>query len=111
MSTHHLALVAAVLGGVVGQLLLKTGSVGAESLWTQLSRPSTLLGLACYGGSAIAYLVALQRIPVSTAFPSVALSYVVIAVLGALLWAEPLGWSKAGGIALICAGVALLYRG
>jgi len=111
VSLHHLALAAAVLGGVVGQLLLKTGSVGTDSLWAQLARPATLLGLACYGGSAIAYLVALQRIPVSIAFPSVALSYVVIAALGAWLWAEPIGASKAVGIGLIVVGVVMLYRG
>jgi ABC-2 type transport system permease protein len=59
----------------------------------------------------IAYMVALQAIPVSIAFPSVASSYAIIAVLGAVLWAEPIGWPQAAGIALICLGVVLLYRG
>lgn len=111
MTPHHLALAAAILGGVLGQLLLKAGSVDATSLSAQLSRPATLAGLACYAGSAIAYLVALQRIPVSVAFPSVSVSYVAIAALGALLWGEPLGWTKLAGVLLICAGVSLLYRG
>jgi small multidrug resistance pump len=110
VTAHHAALAAAVLGGIFGQLLLKAGSVGATDLWAQLLRLPTLLGLACYGASAIAYLVALQQIPVSIAFPSVAISYAVIAVLGAVLWAEPVGWPQAMGIALICAGVVLLYR-
>ena len=35
----------------------------------------------------------------------------VIAVLGYLLWSEPMGWPQVAGIALICTGVMLLYRG
>jgi undecaprenyl phosphate-alpha-L-ara4N flippase subunit ArnE len=111
MNVHHLSLAAAVLGGICGQLLLKAGAVGATDVLTQMMRPASLLGLACYGASAIAYMVALQAIPVSIAFPSVASSYAIIAVLGAVLWAEPIGWPQAAGIALICLGVVLLYRG
>ena len=46
----------------------------------------------------------------SLAFPSVSISYAVIAVLGYLLWSEPMGWPQVGGIALICSGVILLYQ-
>jgi small multidrug resistance pump len=111
VTVHHLALAAAILGGVAGPLLRKAGSVDARDLWTQLSRPATLVGLGFYAASAIAYLVALQRIPVSVAFPSVSVSYVAIALLGALLWGEPLGWTKLAALVLICGGVTLLYRG
>ena len=51
-----------------------------------------------------------RRIPVSLAFPSVSVSYAVIAVLGYLLWSEPMGWPQVIGIALICSGVVLLYQ-
>ncbi len=111
MTRHHVALAAAVFGGICGQLLLKTGAVGATDVWGQLMRPASILGLACYGLSAIGYMFALQVIPVSIAFPSVATSYVIIAVLGAVMWSEPIGLPQAAGIGLICAGVVLLYRG
>jgi multidrug transporter EmrE-like cation transporter len=55
-------------------------------------------------------VIALRKIPVSLAFPSVSISYAVIALLGYLLWSEPVGWSQVAGIALICTGVVLLYR-
>lgn len=110
MSAHYWALVLAIAGGVCGQLLLKQGAVDAVELKAQLFRLPTLAGLSFYGVSAIAYVYALQRVPLSVAFPSVALSYVVIALLGAALWSEPLHAWKLAGIGLICLGVTLLYR-
>lgn len=110
MTLHHAALAAAIIGGIFGQLLLKAGSVGASDLMTQLMRWPTIAGLAFYGASAILYLVSLQVIPVSVAFPSVALSYAVIAIIGAVYWQEPVGWQQMVGIMLIFGGVVMLYR-
>jgi undecaprenyl phosphate-alpha-L-ara4N flippase subunit ArnE len=107
---YYLALAAAIVGGIGGQLLLKAGSVGAQSTIDQFMRLPTLVGLGFYAVSAVLYVIALRRIPVSMAFPSVSVSYAVIALLGYLLWSEPLGWTQAAGIALICTGVILLYR-
>jgi small multidrug resistance pump len=111
MTGYHLALALAVLGGIGGQLILKAGSVDAADTVSQLMRWQTIVGLAFYAASAILYLVALRRIPVSIAFPSVAVSYAIIAALGWLWWQEPIGWAQAAGIAMICAGVVLLYQG
>ena len=110
MLPYYLALAAAIAGGIGGQLLLKAGSVGAESTVAQFLRVPTLIGLGFYAVSAVLYVIALRRIPVSLAFPSVSISYAVIAVLGYLLWSEPMGWPQVGGIALICSGVILLYQ-
>ena len=107
---YYLALAAAIVGGIGGQLLLKAGSVGAQSTIDQFMRLPTLVGLGFYAVSAVLYVIALRRIPVSLAFPSVSISYAVIALLGYLLWSEPLGWAQVAGIALICTGVILLYR-
>jgi undecaprenyl phosphate-alpha-L-ara4N flippase subunit ArnE len=107
---YYLALAAAILGGIGGQLLLKAGSVGATGTVDQFMRLPTLVGLGFYAISAVLYVIALRRIPVSLAFPSVSVSYAVIAVLGYLVWSEPMGWPQAAGIALICIGVVLLYQ-
>ncbi|HZH08102.1 MAG TPA: EamA family transporter [Lautropia sp.] len=107
---YYLALAAAIAGGIGGQLLLKAGSVGAQSTIAQFMRVPTVIGLGFYAFSAVFYVIALQRIPVSLAFPSVSISYAVIALLGYLLWSEPVGWSQVAGIVLICTGVVLLYR-
>jgi len=60
--------------------------------------------------AALCYILALKKIPVSIAFPSVAASYAVVAVLAHLLWNEPLGWPQLAGIVLIGSGVLLIHQ-
>ena len=111
MTLSYLSLAAAILLGIAGQIVLKAGAAGAASVTAQLFSPLTAAGLAIYGCAAIAYVVALNKIPVSVAFPSVAASYAVVAVLAHLLWNEPLGWHQLGGIGLIAAGIILIHQG
>lgn len=110
MALSYLSLAAAILLGIAGQIVLKSAAVGAASLIAQLFSPLTIAGLMIYALAAIAYIVALNKIPVSIAFPSVAASYAIVAVLAHLLWNEPLGWPQWGGIVLIGAGIVLLHQ-
>jgi len=104
----YLMLFAAITLGVLGQILLKTGSVRTQDVMNQFLDPFTIGGLFAYGLGALFYIVAIKRIPVSVAFPSVALSYVVVAICAHYMWNEPLGWQQFGGIVLIGAGVLLI---
>jgi undecaprenyl phosphate-alpha-L-ara4N flippase subunit ArnE len=110
VSLAYLSLAAAVLLGIAGQIVLKSGAVGAPSLVAQFLNPLTIVGLGIYCLAAIAYISALNRLPVSIAFPSVAASYAIVAVLAHLLWNEPLGWPQLGGIALIAGGIILIHQ-
>jgi multidrug transporter EmrE-like cation transporter len=105
----YAVLAAAILCGVVGQLLLKQGA-SAPDLLAQFLRVPTIVGLGFYGVAALLYIIALRKIPVSIAFPSVSLSYVVVAVAGYLLWREPFTWTHVAGLVLICAGVGVLSQ-
>ena len=105
------SLVTAILLGIAGQIALKSAAVGAPSFAAQLLNPMTMAGLLIYGLASIAYITALHRIPVSIAFPSVAASYAIVALLAHVLWQEPLGWSQLGGIALIAGGIFLINHG
>lgn len=107
MTWHWPALMAAVVASILGQSLLKAGA-GAESFIAQVLDRRTLLGLALYGASALFYIVALRRIPMSVALPSTAVSYVAAALVGHYVFGEPLGGQQAAGITLIAAGVVLL---
>jgi multidrug transporter EmrE-like cation transporter len=112
MTMYWLVLAAAISTSLIGQVLLKSGaasSVAAEgSFFDQLFRWPTMIGLVCYGGAALLYIIALRRIPMSIALPCTAASYIVIAVIGWAIFGESLGVQKIAAIALIAAGVALL---
>jgi small multidrug resistance pump len=107
---HWGALALAITTSMVGQTLLKAGA-GAPSFVDQLFDMRTMIGLALYGGSAMLYIVALRKIPMSVALPSTAVSYVVAALIGHYAFAEPLGIPKVAGIAMICLGVLMLTVG
>ena len=109
MMVYYVALGIGILAGIAGQMLLKAGA-DAPDFVSQLLRPSTLAGLALYGSAAFLYIFALRKIPVSVAFPSVSLSYAIVAVLGHFLFGEPFGIKQIGGIVLIMGGVMLINQ-
>ena len=105
---HYVALGISILLGVGGQILLKKGATESATFARQLLHLPTLMGLSLYVASALLYLIALRRLPVSIAFPSVSLSYVAVAMLGNLVFQEPLGMQQLAGIIVIVTGVVLL---
>lgn len=110
VAIYYLSLVAAVLFGIAGQIALKSGALGSATVAAQFVNPLTLVGFAIYVFAALCYIVALKKIPVSVAFPSVAASYAVVAVIAHLLWNEPFGWQQVGGILLIGGGILLIHH-
>jgi len=103
-----LALAAAIVTSLVGQVLLKAGASGDGGFLAQLFRPATMVGLAAYAGAALLYIIALRRIPMSVALPCTAASYVAVALIGYLVFGETLGMQKLTALLLICGGVVLL---
>lgn len=100
----------AICLGVAGQVVLKRGSHGAATTLDQLLSPWTIFGLGIYFIAAVSYILALKRIPVSLAYPSVSISYGILAILAHILWHEPLTWQHGAGIALISTGIYVLFR-
>jgi drug/metabolite transporter (DMT)-like permease len=110
VALYYLSLVAAVMFGIAGQIALKSGALGSASVAAQFVNPLTMVGFAIYVLAAVCYIVALKKIPVSVAFPSVAASYAVVAVIAHVLWNEPFGWQQVGGILLIGSGILLIHQ-
>ena len=110
ISPYYLALAGAICLGVGAQVLLKIGSQGAESATAQFMRVPTIAGLVLYLGSAILYVIALRKMSISIAFPTVSLGYVLIAAIDYFVFKEPLGLTQLGGLILIMAGVSLLHQ-
>jgi small multidrug resistance pump len=110
MTVYYTCLAVAILLGVGGQIALKSAANGAAGIVAQFLNPLTAAGFAIYVCAAVCYIVALKKIPVSIAFPSVAASYAIVAVIAHLLWNEPLGWPQVAGLALIGSGVLLIHQ-
>ena len=110
MAIYYLSLVAAILFGIAGQIALKSGALGSATVAAQFLNPLTIVGFAIYVLAALFYIVALKKIPVSVAFPSVGASYAIVAVLGHVLWNEPFGWPQIGGLLLIGGGIVLIHQ-
>jgi drug/metabolite transporter (DMT)-like permease len=101
---------ASIVLGIGGQITLKAAANDSATVAAQFLNPITLLGLAIYLFAAVCYIVALKRIPVSFAFSSVSISYVIVALLAHFLWGEPFGWPQLGGLVLIGSGVVLIHQ-
>jgi small multidrug resistance pump len=110
MSLYYVSLAVSIALGIGGQIALKSAANESASVVAQFLDPLTVLGLAIYVFAALCYILALKEIPVSIAFPSVAASYAVVAVLAHVLWNEPLGWPQMAGIVLIGGGVLLIHQ-
>ena len=108
MTLAYLALAASILIGVGGQVCLKLGAANAGSVAEQFMRWQTISGLLLYIVSGIVYIIAVRKIPVMIAFPSVSLSYVLMAGIDYFWFKEALGLAQLAGIALIIGGVTLL---
>jgi small multidrug resistance pump len=55
-------------------------------------------------------VIALRKMSISIAFPTVSVGYVLIAAIDYFAFKEPLGLMQLGGIILIMAGVTLLHH-
>jgi small multidrug resistance pump len=107
MTPYWVVLVLAIVASMGGQTLLKAGA-GAPDFMAQLLDIRTIIGLGIYGGSAILYIVALRRIPMSVALPCTAGSYVAAMLIGHFVFGEHIGPMHIGAMVLISAGVVLL---
>jgi multidrug transporter EmrE-like cation transporter len=67
--------------------------------------PAVLIGMACFGLSALVWLFVLAKIPLSTAYPFVALGIAVTVFGGRFLFHEPVSALKMFGVALVITGV------
>lgn len=122
MSTVLILLTSVALA-TLGQLLLKTGMThigvidglalsdlgslvrGALSTW------QVLAGLISFGLSAVFWLVTLSRVPLSTAYPVVSLSYVLILAFSALVLGERPTVTVWVGALLIMGGISMIGIG
>jgi drug/metabolite transporter (DMT)-like permease len=103
------------------QILLKAGmsSTGVQAALAAQKAPLDLVlavalsplvvvGLVCFGLAAVVWLMVLSKIPVSQAYPFVALATVITVLGGHFLMGEPISALRIAGVAAIGAGVVLV---
>lgn len=110
-----------VFAGVIGQLLLKRGmaAMGPLSLgggnvlsliWSIATNPWVIIGLACYVGGVLFWLIALSRADLSFVYPFATLSMALIVISSALIFGENISTGRLIGIITIAAGVLIVAR-
>jgi multidrug transporter EmrE-like cation transporter len=120
MSYFYVAMT--ILLTVYGQVALKwqVGAAGAlpadwpgrlRYLGALLAQPVVLSAFAAAFGAALCWMLAISKLELSHAYPFVSLSFVLVLLLSALFFGEPLSLEKVLGVALIIAGVAVGSRG
>lgn len=110
-------LLISILSSVAGQFFLKAGALKLgkvnASNWIShilgiVTNPELMIGLACYGLGACAYILLLTRVQLSIAGPSISLVYVFSLLLGYFAFGEAIPFSRMVGMALIICGVILV---
>ena len=110
-------LLISILTSVAGQFCLKAGALklGRVSTDNAISHvlniattPELIIGLACYGLGALAYILLLTRVNLSIAAPSISLVYVLSVILGYWFFREPVPAIRAVGLGFIVCGVILV---
>lgn len=120
-SNPYILLAIAIAMGVVGQFMFKHGlntlSAKGVKIVPSLAMikifftPYIFTGIMCYGLSTFGYLSALSKLPLSVAYPTIAVSYVIVYAISVLFLKEQFTYTKLIGNILIIFGIALLYWG
>lgn len=100
-----------------GQFLFKRAGLAIQGRslvdggWALATLPSFYLALALYGIATVLWIYVLSRVPLTEAYPWIAVATVVVPLIGWLFYGEqvtPFFWV---GIALIVAGLLLTQLG
>ncbi|KIF60459.1 MULTISPECIES: 4-amino-4-deoxy-L-arabinose-phosphoundecaprenol flippase subunit ArnE [Pseudomonas] len=107
-----LLLLAACLLTCLGQVAQKFAVEswrGASLSWSsKLRSPWLWLALLALGAGLLVWLLVLQRLPVSIAYPMLSLNFVIITLIARFVFREPVDAQHWFGVVLVIGGVALL---
>ncbi len=121
MNTTIIYILISVLGGAVGQVLLKKGMVNMGPLtisagqtlnliWRIATNPYVVIGLGIYVCGTLFWLVALSRISLSFAYGFASLSYGLMLLASWLVFREDISLLRILGTAVIVVGVLIISR-
>src|SRR5262245_27641995 len=116
-----LLILLSVAATAIAQIMLKRGmsSAGIQAALTQGWRPASAAiacnawvaaGLALYFLSAVVWLLVLSAVPVTVAYPFVALGFIATMLLGWGFLGEALNVQRVAGTLLVVMGVLLIEQ-
>ena len=104
--------------GAVAQILIKSGANGlapnptvADMIARIFTHLPLFLGYALYGVSTVLLVLALRHGELSLLYPVIALTFVWVTILSAIVFHEAMNPLKLLGIAVIISGVSILGKG
>lgn len=113
---RYLLLMVSMSLAVIGQFFLKKGVMVSDlspnflSIIRTFFSPKVFLGLVFYGLSTVAWLFVLQKFDLSVAYPSLALTYIIVVLLSVVILGESFSWFKIVGVLLIFLGVYFVNK-
>ncbi len=114
MTPYYFSIVlACVLAISSGQILFRKTGLEAEALGVFHIKTLTVaaIALAVYGVASLAWIYVLRKVPLTLAYPFVALSFVIVPVLSRYFFGEQLNIHYFVGAALIVAGIGVISTG
>jgi drug/metabolite transporter (DMT)-like permease len=105
-----------VFGISTGQLLLKLAAVNLQnsrmpgiSVYGLHINAYLAAGVALLGVSTLIWVSVLRSVPLSFAYPLMALCFIIVPALSYFVLSEPLSWKLAFGSGLIGVGLIVIY--
>ena len=98
----------------IGQVLFKLAARDtalvrqAADVTGLLATPWTWAALVIYGGTTLLWMLLLQRVPLSRAYPFAALGFVLVPMASAWLFGERITWSYVLGAVCIVIGIVII---
>lgn len=99
-----------------GQLFFKLTAdrlpdrLNVNALANMVIDPRFIVAIALYAGGTVLWILALKRMPLSVAYPFVAMSFVLTPILASVFLDERLSWGNAMGTLFIISGVAVIAK-
>lgn len=109
---QYIMIIGSILLGAFAQILLKLGTMkaGTGEILKLFMNGYTIIGLCCYGASALLWIVALSKVQLSYAYPMVSLGYVLVFVLSYWIFGESISLLRIAGLVTIVAGVLMIAK-
>ena len=98
-----------------GQLLQKQAveawKLTPQSTLKKISSPWLLAAIACLGAAMLLWLLVLQQLSVSVAYPMLSFNFVLVTLASRIFFGERAGLMHWLGVGLIVAGIVMLQGG